>query len=283
MIVLHTALGIEAKPFIESLKLKQQGTLMGARYYLDADNNWACVVSGVGRMRTAIGLTACLAELKQTHEIELLINMGISGAKSKQLPLGQCFRILKIIEQSTDREFYPELLFISQYPSASITTLDKPLIDPQVEEVEKIQTDLVDMEVAAFYQTAEKLVGPERITSYKCVSDYLENICNDTEMVTHQLNQLTPPLIEEWQQIRMELSTLSHHPLFPDQWNEWVKQTATTMALTETQINLLNNAAQRCWKRNTIQLPQIAEWVVPTRSKKERNDAFKELLDALNQ
>ncbi len=283
MIVLHTALGPEAKPFIDALQLKQQGNLMGARYYTDAGNTWACVVTGVGRMRTAIGLTACLVVLKQEHEIELLINVGIAGAKSKIHELGQCYRISKIIESSTGREFYPECVFKSAFESASLTTLDNPMVDPSIEEVEALKTDLVDMEAAAFYQVAEKLVGPERIACYKCVSDYLENTCNETEKVVKWLGQLSAPLIQEWQNMKSQLNSFSHQQTFPDQWSQWVTQTATTMALTETQINLLSSAAQRCWKRNTIQLSQIAEWVVPTRSKKERNDAFKELLDALNQ
>jgi len=139
------------------------------------------------------------------------------------------------------------------------------------------------MEAAAFYQVAEKLVGPERIAVYKCVSDYLESICDEAEKVVEWLGTISTPLIEEWVAMNAALTGLTPVNAFPEDWNTWVQQTAATMTLTETQLNLLNNAAQRCWKRQSTPLSQLAEWVIPTRSKKERNEAFKDLLDALYQ
>ncbi|MBO4696524.1 MAG: hypothetical protein J5643_04470 [Lachnospiraceae bacterium] len=158
MLYLFTAIHPEAAPVVSHYAMQKTGGHFGSIYRSDEA---VLVLTGSGPVQTAAAVAEALS-CCPPGENDILVNLGICGAPDGYTA-GQCFRIHKLTDAGSGRDFYPDIMMPSAFPEAALVTVSKPCPAPET---------LVDMEGAAFYMTASKLVSSDRIFVYKIVSDH---------------------------------------------------------------------------------------------------------------
>lgn len=192
-VFIFVALPCEAKPFIQAWNLKKSPQHKAFSIYVNQE--CVIVVSGVGKlaMAAAVAYTLCLYS---NAADPILVNLGIAGHRN--YPLGNMYLADKISDIETAKNYYPQLTFFSDIPTAAVTTLTKPSTDYDA-------VSLFDMEAAAFYEIATKFSTNEFIHSVKIISDNAESsIENISEAVVidwvadkfNDINQLVNSLLK---------------------------------------------------------------------------------------
>ncbi|WOO40270.1 hypothetical protein [Rubellicoccus peritrichatus] len=160
-----TALPVEGRPLARRLRLKQMQT--DVRFSVFSGENTSLAICGVGANASA---TATSHLLTLAGPDSIAVNLGLAGCCDKSIECGSLFLINRIIDASSGREFFPEILFRHDLPEATCVTHPKPVKDFAGE----VSSELIDMEVAGFYQAASAFLPSHRILSLKVVSDHLE-------------------------------------------------------------------------------------------------------------
>ena len=110
---------------------------------------------------------------------------SVTGRKGEEL-LGRWFWIQKLEQESTGRNFYPDLLYKLDFPEASLITGDKILELGSMGDQDTVSeghsdskevsgsdnTLLYDMESAAVFQAANYYLAPEDFFFLRCVTDF---------------------------------------------------------------------------------------------------------------
>ena len=188
MITLITALYPEAKPLIQTLKLKQNPT--ESRYTLFEKENVRLIITGSGMIPAAAHVAGHFAKYPPA-DCDLVVNIGIAGYCSKafyadtQMLIGRLFLVSKITEQMTGRTFYPDFIYREEFAKMPLTTVPLPATEASLSDEET----LIDMEGSALYQALLPFFSPERMFFFKVVSDILG--CGQTSVIT-------PALTEQW-------------------------------------------------------------------------------------
>lgn len=158
MLYFFTAIYPEAAPIAGSFGLKREAGMFGTLF---SGSDAVLTVSGSGSVAMAAAAAETLSKYPPKAG-DLAVNVGICGAP-ETYPLGNCYRIHKITDAGTGRDFYPDILTASLFPEAPLTTYPAPCPAPET---------LSDMESSAFYETVSKAFAPDRIFLYKIVSDH---------------------------------------------------------------------------------------------------------------
>jgi hypothetical protein len=163
MISVFTALYPEAEPLLSefrrrgiSMKRLPAGNLSVWR---SEDGRFMLTVTGSGEIASAV--TA--ARLLTQFPADFAVNFGTAAGRD---PVTACFRIHKITEEATGRDFYPGLVWRTAFSERTLRTV------PQQENSGNSDlSSLTDMEGAGFFQAAARFLSPDRILLLKVVSD----------------------------------------------------------------------------------------------------------------
>jgi adenosylhomocysteine nucleosidase len=153
------ALPCEAKPLIDSYKLKKDTTIQ--TFSIFRNNDIVLTVTGIGKSAMAAGVAYTQA-LYSENPNPVLINIGIAGHKHHHI--GSLFLADKITDDDTGRHYYPPLVFTPPCPAANLISFSKP-------QQTYPESALCDMEASAFYETATRFSTGELIQCLKVVSD----------------------------------------------------------------------------------------------------------------
>lgn len=148
----------EAKPIIDFFKLKKRDQINEFQIYDNYQKSLSLIISGIGKINSASAVT--FLELKSKNKNNIWINIGIAGGK---LNVGELSIINKIIDNSTNKAWYPFFSFKTDIKKSSCKTFDKPEF--------KYRNYLNDMELSGFFSTCLKFTGLEFIHSFKIISD----------------------------------------------------------------------------------------------------------------
>lgn len=159
MIFVVTALHAEARPLLEHFGLEGSDAAAPFRTYRSSE--MLLVVSGVGRVACAAATAYAFAHAGEPRD-RPWINVGIAGHRT--WPVGACRLARKISEASSDRTWYPSLVFDPGIPTADVVTVDRP-------ESRFEGHALYDMEASAFFAVASRVAPVELIQVLKVVSD----------------------------------------------------------------------------------------------------------------
>ena len=85
------------------------------------------------------------------HKEVQFINVGIAGSKSRT-NIGELFIINKILDDSFDKKYYPEIIIDHGLNESSITTVGTPVLDGG-----KKYDTLVDMEAHEIFSFVQSL------------------------------------------------------------------------------------------------------------------------------
>ncbi len=168
MIYIFTALYCEAQIFIRQFHLKKN--LMSTRFqeFDNEETGIRLILTGSGEIAaaTAVGsvCTAC-----QPKEKDILLNIGTCAQTGGSLGVFLCN---KIIEQATEKAFYPDILYHHPFSEGTIVTGMKTW-NNEGDSPMALTTEgkLYDMEAAAIYQAGSCFFGPHQMVFVKIVSD----------------------------------------------------------------------------------------------------------------
>jgi hypothetical protein len=160
MFFIITATISEAKPLIEQFKLKPIDTCKTI-FPIFGNNSFCLVISGSGKTASATA-TAFLLTLYHDVEIQGILNIGI--ASHSTFDLSTPILAHKIKDMSSEKSYYPTILFDVPCLSQDIITTDKAvsLYD---------KNTCYDMESFGFFASAVKFLPHELIHVIKIVSD----------------------------------------------------------------------------------------------------------------
>lgn len=159
MIHLVVALRAEARPLADAFGMKPVSATSPFTIY--ASDDAQLVVSGVGRV--SAGAASAYLHAWNGGARGIWLNVGV--AAHRELALGTAVIAQKIIDRSTGRSWYPQILVELPVPTAEICTVDQAISEPA--------GDLVyEMEAAGFFQTVLGWTTAELAGCWKIVSDH---------------------------------------------------------------------------------------------------------------
>ncbi len=126
MITIFTALYCEAEPIIQYFDLKRQDDING--FQLFSRDPIHLLITGVGSINAAIGVTSlCSSSLYAPDFGDIIVNIGICGTKNLSLGKGSLLLGKKIIDLSTYRAYYPDMIFEHEFTESTILTSPVPV------------------------------------------------------------------------------------------------------------------------------------------------------------
>jgi len=175
LICLLMATHLEAKPFIGGLSLIR---LESKPFPIYRNKNHILIVSGIGKANVAMSCAySCLR-----FGPFCIVNLGAAGATGNGHTLGEPLHIKKAFERDrpqfkskSPHKHMPDILKGFSY--ATITTFDRPVLDPAERQKLSKTTDLVDMESASVIQACKKF--KTKCYIFKFVSDTPEHSRDD--------------------------------------------------------------------------------------------------------
>ncbi|MCP4681524.1 MAG: 5'-methylthioadenosine/S-adenosylhomocysteine nucleosidase [Desulfobacterales bacterium] len=175
LILLVMATMAEAKPFVLGMSLKESEQ---RPFKIFRNDNLILVISNVGKANAAMATAYCC----QKFAPSCIFNLGASGASGSSHPLGGIFHITRIFEY--DR---PELLsnkltvhepdVLDGFQTATLSTSDMAILEPEKRRKVSKYADLMDMEGASVVQ-ASRLFNT-KCYLFKFVSDSIEHSESD--------------------------------------------------------------------------------------------------------
>lgn len=168
MIYIFTALYCEAQIFIRQYRLKKNLKSTRFQEFDNEETGIRLILTGSGEIAaaTAVGsvCTAC-----PPKEQDVLLNIGTCAQTGGSPGVFLCN---KIIEQATEKTFYPDILYPHHFLEETIVTGVKTW-DKEADNDMTLTTEgsLHDMEAAAIYQAGSYFFGPHQMVFLKIVSD----------------------------------------------------------------------------------------------------------------
>ena len=158
MLIWVTALHCEAKPVIDSYRMKKSPREKAFELY--RGDGMVCVVSGSGKLASA---AACAWIAASGGETPLAwLNLGTAGAAEHDI--GTAFALDKIVDADTGQCYFPAPSVSTRLPASACMTLARPAYDYR-------EDSLFDMEASGYMHSALRFSSAELIQSIKVVSD----------------------------------------------------------------------------------------------------------------
>ena len=263
-----TAMKAESDPLIEYFHLKKV-----QEFNFPVFSNADLFLIGIG-----IGKKNIKSRIKSfMHSIDNLdiqfINIGIAGGRKSISELGEIYYIHKIIDESSRKSFYPDILLKHFFNERVLTTVEREINDGG-----KGYDTLVDMEASEIFRICEKFVPIQNLFFLKIVSDHM-NFDNGKPGFEKIKNFITPhiEIFEKYLVSCNNLRNLNSPILSIDEQN-WIKGLAETLSLTKTQSLTITKIIKGYRLKNPNQsLPDI-NFSKPI-SKFDRNKRYKDICE----
>ena len=168
MITYIVAMFDEAKPLIDKYRMKKVSSETFYQYF--TGDGAELVLTGIG-YTNVIRVLSRHFSIHSPNKSDISINFGISGSTIPD-SVGKLYYVNSIYDNIFDKYFYPDMLFKNDFLKAQCTTH----IDIcRSEEELKIESELVDEEASAVYESLISFFSPDRLFFFKVVSDIIGN------------------------------------------------------------------------------------------------------------
>lgn len=155
------------------------------------------ILTGIGKVNAAFAVGRLFPAGLTRNDLsnDVIINIGTCGSKD----LEGLFLVNKITDEATGRDFYPDIPEGTGLREASLITADNVVTDPD-------PGCLYEMEASAIFQSASKLISPDRIFFLKLVSDAGDAGSVTEETVTRLVEEHADKISDLIDMIRNRLS-----------------------------------------------------------------------------
>ena len=260
---LITALKAESDPFIQHLRLKRDSAL-DFPYFVNQKLNVGLIGVGVGKKNIRSRIND-LFKLINHKEVQF-INVGIAGGKKSRTNIGDLFIINKILDDNSDKKYYPEIIIDHGLNESSITTVGAPVHDGG-----KKYDTLVDMEAHEIFSTCSRLVPVHNISIIKLVSDHMDGqeLFSQPSMVSELLKEKMDEIIHFINQFKLIDEMV--RPILLKKDMVWIENTKGKYLLTASQVDqLIKYAKGYRLRNNENQLPEL-DIQIPTTKNNQKN------------
>jgi nucleoside phosphorylase len=195
MVFVFMALYPEAKPVIKRFGLKKRTDRTRFQEFVSEGEDIVLAITGVGPVAAAAAVAAVLTEYDAGPGDQLLSVGTAAALNSEYGPVGKpeafceeggasvklteagyssgIFLLNKLLDQNSDRTFYPDMLLKTDMREASGIT-GSTVLSQRAAAFMKVAAegyDLYDMESAAVYQAGNIFMGPHQMSFIRVVSD----------------------------------------------------------------------------------------------------------------
>ena len=247
---LITALKAESDPFIQHLSLKKDSAL-DFPYFVNRKLNVGLIGVGVGKKNIKSRINDFFKLIN--HKEVQFINVGIAGGKKVRTNIGDLFIINKILDDNSDKKYYPEIIIDHGLNESSITTVGAPVHDGG-----KKYDTLVDMEAHEIFSTCSKLVPVHNISIIKLVSDHMDGqeLFTQPSIVSELLKEKMDEIIHFINQFKLIDEMV--RPILLKKDMVWIENTKGKYLLTASQVDqLIKYAKGYRLRNNKNQLPEL--------------------------
>ena len=247
---LITALKAESDPFIQHLRLKRDSAL-DFPYFVNQKLNVGLIGVGVGKKNIKSRINDFFKLIN--HKEVQFINIGIAGGKKSRTNIGDLFIINKILDDNSDKKYYPEIIIDHGLNESSITTVGAPIHDGG-----KKYDTLVDMEAHEIFSTCSRLVPVHNISIIKLVSDHMDGqeLFTQPSIVLELLNEKMDEIIRFINQFKLIDEMV--RPILLKKDMVWIENTKGKYLLTASQVDqLIKYAKGYRLRNNENQLPEL--------------------------
>ena len=167
MVFIFMALYPEAKPVIKRLGLRKRTDRTRFQEFVSEESGIVLTITGVGPVAAAAAVSAVLTEYDAGTEDQLL-SVGTAAGDASDI-----FLLNKLLDQNSDRTFYPDMLIKTDFKEAAAIT-GSTVLSQRAAAFMKVAAegyDLYDMESAAVYQAGNIYLGPHQMSFIRVVSD----------------------------------------------------------------------------------------------------------------
>lgn len=227
MIYITCALYYEAKPFIDFYHLKKDTQYIHFEQF--SNDHISLIITGTNPINAAIATTYLLST-NLIHPTDLFLNFGIAGAVHSNIRLGTLCLANHIIDLSSNRQFYPDILYSHSFCEVCLATSPKPILGM---DQSLTHCDLVDMEASGCYQAASHFFHAHQIFVVKLVSDHLMDAMNADATMIKELLSLTQlaPLYHWLSSYHLDVN---QQPLFNDDELSYITDICNQLHLSVT-------------------------------------------------
>ena len=260
---LITALKAESDPFIQHLSLKKDSAL-DFPYFVNQKLNVGLIGVGVGKKNIKSRINDFFKLIN--HKEVQFINVGIAGGKKSRTNIGDLFIINKILDDNSDKKYYPEIIIDHGLNESSITTVGAPVHDGG-----KKYDTLVDMEAHEIFSTCSRLVPVHNISIIKLVSDHMDGqeLFNQPSIVSELLKEKVDEIIHFINQFKLIDEMV--RPILLKKDMVWIENTKGKYLLTASQVDqLIKYAKGYRLRNNENQLPEL-DIQIPTTKNNQKN------------
>lgn len=254
MIYITTAMYWEASPFIRHLGLKRDLEIVKFQVFKNEDIT--LIITGTGIAAAAIA-TAYLLTLSDAQSADLLINLGICGANTKKFSKESPVLCHKIIEHTTKKSFFPDVLFSHPFQEGTLETFPRVVNRYKDKDIEG---ELADMEGAGVFQAASLFLPPHQIHIIKIVSDFLEEERLTGDDATAMVERNAAQIISWIDKRGKALS--APKPVLTEEEEELLQTISKNLNLTAAMQHQLRQMAKqyqvRCGKTRDVLQPYIS-------------------------
>jgi Phosphorylase superfamily len=275
--IIICALHCEASPIISALSLKKDYSSHSFELY--ANENILLALSGMGKIKAAIATTFALRTWLANNsnpESLLAINVGVCGAKPNY-NIGQIFIPNKIVDGSSNRAYYPDILAKHNFNEGSLITVDHPV---KTQEIPNMLCDLCDMEGSGFFEAASCFLTSSQALAFKVPSDHGV----DTPLTKSHVTELIERNIKDilkYASHAQEILKLKPSPLSKTDFS-LLEDISNKLRLTQYQNNQLKNLAISYKIRSKLELDILKEFLQENpEDKKHVKIIFERIVNAL--
>ena len=275
MIMIFTALYCEAKPLIRFFGLKKDSGFI--RFQVFRNEDIILLITKPGIANAAIGVTH-LCSVYPPGPSDLLLNIGICGAKNRDMPIGTVYLCNKIYEMETGFSFYPDMIYAHPFEESGIATNSSPVLEKHTEHIPE---NLTDMEASGVYRAGMLFFQPHQMFFVKIVSDHFQLDKIDSNIV-NELIQQNISEIAAWI-TRLHNRMINTPPLFTPDEENMLAEVSKNLRLTVSMQHQLRQA-MRYYK---LQYGSFSEHlssffekedILPIENKYERKKCFERLM-----
>lgn len=245
MIYIFTALYCEAHSVIRHFELIKNNDIKQFQVFENKDSEIVLTVTGAGSIKAAVAVS-CIGTYYGIGKRDFLINIGTCAGISEDGNTdfkGSIYLCNKITERSTNRTFYPDVLFRHGFSEEALVSVEKPLHrKPDCD-----RRGLFDMEAAAVYQAGAYFLGPHRMSFLKIVSDdgNLENVTPAIaeKLIKRNMESISEYIMRLWEWSRMEKEQAA---VVNENEKAWLNRVYSDMHCSDTMKAVLNQHIHYC-------------------------------------
>lgn len=254
MIYIFTALYCEAYSVIGHFGLVKNNDIKQFQVFENKDSEIVLTVTGAGSIKAAVAVSS-IGTYYGIGKNDFLMNIGICAGIPEDRNTdfkGRIYLCNKITERSTNRTFYPDVLFRHGFLEEEIVSVERPLHRKQEENQTENRTEceaysLFDMEAAAVYQAGAYFLGPHSMSFLKVVSDdgNLENVtpAMAEKLINQNMESISEYIMKLWEWSRMEKE---QDAVANENEKAWLSRVYSDMHCSDTMKAVLNQHIHYC-------------------------------------